>query len=420
MSIANHPKEQIGRMQTGDLKLVKSINDRLVLNLLRVNKILSSSDLVRITGMRPSTIFNILKDMASQSLVLNLGKGESTDKGGKKPYLWSLNSSAAYALGVDVEVGELTAVILDFGAEIVAKKIYRIDKFEKLDELVHHINVIVDDILSQSMIDRTKVIGLGVAVAGIVDNDTNLVVMTDVFQEMNVPMLDALRKQYPFPVTIENNANASAVGDKWIGVARDSRNSMTVLMEFDRNVHGFGIGVIINEQLYKGSSFCAGELNLPMSDLGEMLTNIRSELRNGPVLRQYDSSPSSVDTRVMIDAAKKGDPVALSFFKRVGHFIGKRIASVIAVLNPDMLIVAGDLAELDGIIVAPLKEAIEMETLSTTSNALNVVTSSHGHYSVAVGAASTVLAAYFKVPDIGSLNSLTANRFKQGRGGRTA
>jgi hypothetical protein len=122
-------------MQTGDLKLVKNINDRLVLNLIRVNKILSSSDLVRITGMRPSTIFNILKDMAAQSLVINLGKGESTEKGGKKPYLWSLNNEAAFALGVDVEVGELTAVILNFCAEIVAKKIYRIDKFETLDEL---------------------------------------------------------------------------------------------------------------------------------------------------------------------------------------------------------------------------------------------------------------------------------------------
>ncbi len=397
-------------MQTGDLKLVKNINDRLVLNLIRVNKIMSSSDLVRITGMRPSTIFNILKDMAAQSLVINLGKGESTEKGGKKPYLWSLNNEAAFALGVDVEVGELTAVILNFCAEIVAKKIYRIDKFETLDELDHHITVIVDDILTESKIDRTKVVGLGVAVAGIVDNVTDLVVMTDVFQEMNVPMLAALRKHYSFPVVVENNANASAVGDKWIGVARDSRNSMTVLMEFDKNVHGIGIGIIINEEIYRGSSFCAGELIMPMSDLGEMLTNVRSQLRKGDILKQYDSSPLSIDTRVMIDAAKKGDRIALSFFNRLGHFIGRRIGSVIGVLNPDMLIISGDLAELDEIIVRPVKEAIELDTLSITSETLRVVTSSHGHYSVAMGAASIILGSHFKVPDVRSLNSVTGNR----------
>lgn len=399
-------------MQTGDLKLVKSINDRLVLSLIRVNKILSSSDLVKITGMRPSTIFNILKDMSAQSLVINLGKGESTEKGGKRPYLWSLNSEAAYALGVDVEVGELTAVILNFCAEIVAKKIYRIDKFETLDELVSHINVIVNDILTESQIDRSKVVGLGVAVAGIVDINTELVVMTDVFQEMNVPMLAALRKHYSFPVIVENNANASAVGDKWIGVARQSRNSITVLMEFDKNVHGLGMGIIVNEELYRGSSFCAGELIMPMSDLAEMLTNVRSQLRSGPVLKQYDSSPASIDTAIMIEAAKKGDPVAVSFFRRVGHFIGRRISAIIAVLNPDMLIISGDLAELNEIIVGPVKEAIEMDTLSITSDTLKVVTSSHGHYSVAMGVASIILGSHFKVPDVRSLNPVRENGIK--------
>ncbi len=398
-------------MQTGDLKLVKSINDRLVLNLIRVNKIMSSSDLVKITGMRPSTIFNILKDMGAKSLVINLGKGESTEKGGKKPYLWSLNNQAAYALGVDVEVGELTAVILDFSAEIVAKKIYKIDKFETLDELVHHIIVIVDDILSESGIDRSRVIGLGAAIAGVVNTETGVVVMTDVFQEMNVPILEALKKHYSFPVIVENNANASAVGDKWVGVARESRNSMTVLMEFDRNVHGFGIGVIINEELYRGSSFSAGELNLPMADLGEMLTNVRSQLRSGPILKQYDISPASVDTRIMIDAAKRGDQVAISFFNRLGNFIGRRISSIIGVLNPDMLIISGDLAELDELIITPVRNTIEIETLSITSEVLRVVTSSHGHYSVAMGAASIILGSHFKVPDVRSLNSITANDF---------
>ncbi len=396
-------------MQTGDLKLVKSINDRLVLNLIRVNKIMSSSDLVKITGMRPSTIFNILKDMAARSLVINLGKGESTEKGGKKPYLWSLNNKAAYALGVDVEVGELTAVILDFCAEIVAKKIYKIDKFETLDELVHHITVIVEDILSESKVDRDNVVGLGVAVAGIVDNNTNLVVMTDVFQEMNVPMLDALKKHYSFPVIVENNANASAVGDKWIGVARESKNSMTVLMEFDRNVHGIGIGIIINEELYRGSSFCAGELNMPMSDLVELLTNVRSRLHEGTILREYDSSPAMIDTRIMIDAAKKGDPIAVSFFNRLGYLTGRRISPIIAVLNPDMLIISGDLAELGDLIISPVRQAIEIDTLSNTSAVLKVVTSSHGHYSVSMGVASIILGSHFKVPDVRSLNSVIGN-----------
>ena len=75
-----------------------------------------------------------------------------------------------------------------------------------------------------------------------------------------------------------------------------------------------------------------------------------------------------------------------------------------------MLIISGDLAELDEIIVRPVKEAIELDTLSITSETLRVVTSSHGHYSVAMGAASIILGSHFKVPDVRSLNSVTGNR----------
>ena len=397
-------------MQTGDLKLVKSINDRLVLNLVRTNKVISSSDLVKVTGMRPSTIFNILNDLAAQSMVINLGKGESTEKGGKKPYLWSLNDEAAYAIGLDFEIGQLTAVVLNFAADIVAKKTYKIEDFETLDELVQQIKMIVDDILSGSKIPREKVIGMGIAIAGIVNSETGVAVMTSVFPQMNVPFLAALKKHYTFPIVVENNANASAVGDKWVGVAKESKNCMTVLVEFDKNFRGMGIGLIVNEEIYHGSSFSAGEINSPLLNLREMLDNVRTFMSMGPVLKQYESTPDIVDVNIMIDAAKKGDEVAISFFKRLGYLIGRSISGFIAVLNPDMLIISGDIAELGEIIAAPVKTSIDLQVLSITSGALKVVTSSHGHYAVAMGAASIILANHFKVPNVKAINSSPAVR----------
>jgi N-acetylglucosamine repressor len=102
--------------------VVKDINEQLVLRLVQGHETISSSELVKITGMRPSTIFNIIKELSSKSFVQFYGKGESTDKGGKKPFVWTLNKEAAYTIGLDIEVGEMTSVILDFGGGIVAKK----------------------------------------------------------------------------------------------------------------------------------------------------------------------------------------------------------------------------------------------------------------------------------------------------------
>ncbi|HUI29507.1 MAG TPA: ROK family protein [Candidatus Acidoferrales bacterium] len=391
-------------MQTGDHRLLKSINVRLVLNLVRLNKVISSSDLARITGMQPSTIFNILRELTANSHVLNLGKGDSTDRGGKRPYLWSLNKEAAYAIGIDIEIGQLTTVVLDFSSEIVHKKVKKIETSETLTELVRQIVEAVDEIIVESHIDSHKILGVGVAVAGIVDSDAGVVVMTDVLPEVNVPMLEAMKEVFKFPVFVENNANASVVGEKWIGVARDSKNCLNVLVEFDKGVSGLGIGLLLNEELYRGSSYSAGEINIAMPDLHEVLLNVRPHLAEGQVLKKYDASPQELEISTMIDAAKRDDEVAISFFQRLGYQIGKNISRVVAAFNPDMLILSGDVAEVGDLMIAPVKSVIDMDLLSVSSEALKTVTSSQGHYSVAIGAASLVLSDYFKVPNVRLVN----------------
>ncbi len=391
-------------MQTGDHRLLKNINQRLVLNLVRLNRIISSSDLVRVTGMQPSTIFNILKDLTNNSLVLNLGKGDSTDKGGKKPFLWGLNREAAYAIGIDLEIGQVTAVILDFSSEIIKKKVYKIANFKNVDELVQEMVRVVNDIIRESNLDPANILGIGVAVAGIVNSNSGVLVMTDVLQEVNVPLLETLGKALPYPVMLENNANASVVGDKWIGVAKESRNCLNVLIEVDEGVGAIGIGFLVNEELYRGSSFSAGEINPSMSDLHDMLLNVRTHLTDGEVLKAYDQSPKDISIDILIDAAKKGDKIALTFFERLGYQIGRNISRVVAAFNPDMLVLSGDVAELGDVIVAPVKSVMDMELLAVTSEAVKMVTSSHGHYSVATGAACLVLSEYFRVPTVRLVN----------------
>ncbi len=392
------------KMQTGDHSLVKSINERLVLNLVRLNKIISSSDLVRITGMQPSTIFNILRDLTTNSRVLNLGKGDSTEKGGKRPYLWGLNKEAAYAIGIDIEIGQLTVVVLDFSSEIVCKKVKKIETSRTLEDLVRQIVETVNEVIIESGIDSGKILGAGIAVAGVVNSDAGIVVMTDVLPEVNVPLLEAVNRVFSFPVFVENNANASVVGEKWIGVAKDSKNCLNVLVEFDKGVSGIGIGLIMNEELYRGSSFSAGEINITMPDLHEVLLNVRNHLADGRVLKQYNASPQDLEINIMIEAAKAGDEVAVSFFARLGYQISKNISRVVAAFNPDMLVLSGDIAEVDDLIVKPVKQVIDMELLAISSEVLRIVTSLHGRYSVAIGAACLVLSDYFKVPNVRLVN----------------
>jgi predicted NBD/HSP70 family sugar kinase len=380
-------------------RVVKDINEQLVLKLILEHDVISSSDLVKITGMRPSTIFNILKELSAKSFVTFYGKGESTNKGGKKPYIWTLNKNAAYVIGLDIEVGEITSVILDFSGGIVAKKHRKIDTGKTVDELAENIINLVDRIIEENNIDKEKILGLGVAFAGIVDFRRGVVAMSSVLPEMNFPLLEKL-KSLPFPVVVENNANAAAIGLKWNGNDKTKRNYVIVLVEIDQSVSGLGIGIVIDGELYRGSSFCAGELYPHLATLKEILSSIRSRFIESEVLKNYMSSFDMIDIGVLLEAAKQGDEVAKLVFSMIGNMVGQTIAPAVALLNPDTLIITGVVAELEDILIASIRKEIEMKVISITSNALSIVADKHYHYSVAYGAAALILDGYFRLPSV--------------------
>lgn len=379
--------------------VVKDINEQLVLRLIQENEIISSSDLVHTTGMRPSTVFNILKRLTEKKFVIYHGKGNSTDKGGKKPFMWSLNKNAAYVVGLDIEVNEMTCVILDFSGHIVSKKISKLETGWTVDELIKSIIKFVNSTLSENKISSNDVLGLGVAFAGIVDFKKGVVVMSSVIPEMDFPLLDKL-KVLPFPVLIENNANAAAIGLKWNGNDKSKRTYISVLVEIDKNVSGLGIGLVIEGELYRGTSYCAGELYPHLPSLLEILATVRSRLTESPLLAEYSSSLESIDIEFLLEAAKNGDEIAKLIFSIIGTTVGSKIAPVVALLNPDTLIISGCVAELEDFMINTIKKVIEMNVLSITCKSLSVEVDKYHHYSVAVGAASIILEDYFKLPNV--------------------
>ena len=399
-------KKKAARIQTGDVHLIKDLNERLVLNLIRTHETISGADLAALTGMRPSTISNLLKDLAAQSLIINLGKGESTARGGKKPFLWSLNKEALFAVGLDVEVDEVSAVVLDMGSNIVGRNVYKRAVVTNYDEVVAHVHEAIASILAECRVPRERIAGLCLAVAGVVDHHKGVIRLTDVFSQRNIPLLEHLRPHYAFPLVLENNANAAAIGAKWFGNNKGSTDYLTVLVEIDRNVGGMGVGLVLNNELYRGATFCAGELNIRLPMIGDLLRSLRPQFDKGVILRDYKDAIEVLDIFTLIDAAKQGDKIALSFFDALGHIIGKSLAKPVALINPEKIILAGDIAEIGARILEPLRAAIAPEILNLVAETLQFEVAEYGRDSVAIGAAALILNEFFKMPMVTQQESL--------------
>ncbi|MBU0475333.1 MAG: ROK family transcriptional regulator [Bacteroidetes bacterium] len=388
------------KLRSFDSSVVKDINEHLVLKLIQENEIISSSELVKQTGMRPSTIFNILKELSAKSFVSFYGKGDSTNKGGKKPHIWNLNREAAYSIGLDIEVGEMSAVVLDFGGGIVAKKTVKIEDSHHAEELVENIKKVVNTVVEENNLNTEKILGLGIAVAGIVNTRSGVISISSVVHEMNLPILSKLT-DLPFPVYIENNANAAAIGLDLKNKNSRRENCITVLVEIDQHVSGLGIGIILNGEIYRGTSFCAGEIFTHMPTLKEILTNFRSRFHESEYLREYSSNVEDIDIKILLNAAKNEDKIAQQIFTVIGSIVGQIIAPAIGLLNPKSLVITGVIAELDELIIQSVRREIELKAISFANNALSIEVDKHHQYSVSVGAAALVLGKFFRMPSLG-------------------
>jgi len=388
----------LSTVQSYDFRLIRNINERIVLNLILENETISGADLARLSGMQPSTISNILKGLKRRDLVKNLGKGESTFKGGKRPFLWEINSSAAYALGLDVEIGQTAIALLGLNGDVKKKKIYKTNGITNPKELSQHLLRSVADLIKDSGVELEKILGAGIAIAGIVNRGSGEVMMTDIIPQMNFSITSAMQKKYNFPVIAENNANASAIGSKVVGNAKGERNFMTVLIKVDAHVSGIGVGLVLNGELYHGTNYCSGEVTPEYPPMYNMISRLRDHFNKGKILKKYLNKIEDLNIRMLIDAANEGDALAIQYFMLLGSLIGSSISKHIAMINPARVIITGDVAEVGDLILDSIKEFVSYELVPVSKESLSIVASKSGRYSVAVGAASIILDEFLKVP----------------------
>jgi len=384
--------------QTGSYKLVRSINGHLVLNLIREHQKISGSELSKMTGMRPSTISSLLKELEGKNLIVNTGKGESTSRGGKRPFLWRINNTVAYVIGVDVEIGVVTSVLMDLDGKIVYKAVNTFKSKRTKNDLISNIEVSVNEVLYKSCISTEKILGMGIAVAGIVDYQTGVIKITDLLPKIDFDISSIFKEKYSFPTFVENNANAASIGAKWVGPAIGVNNFMTVLIEVGSEVGGLGLGIIINGKIYHGFSFCSGELDVQLPTITGILGHLRHKMVKGTYFHKFQNQVRKITLHHLVNAAKLEDVVAIQYFQKLGHVIGKAIASPIALLNPELVVITGKIAGVGAPLLQSIRREVQLHTLDITNQAVRFGEHPYGSFSVSIGAASLILDDFFKVP----------------------
>ncbi len=238
-----------------NLDRVGGFNDAVVLDAIRRTERLSRVELAAATGLSGQAISNIIRRLLDAGLVREAGRQKSTGLG-KPRTLLELEPSGQYAVGVHLDPAVVTVVVLDLTGDVVARRSVGTPYDDDPAVLIDRIAATIEDVITQAGAPRERVIGAGIAAPGPIDVERGVVVDPPNLSAWHlVPLRDELRERTGLPVLLDKDVTAAAAAEKWAGGSE--RHGDFVFFYLGT---GIGAGLVIGDEVVRGSSSNVGEI----------------------------------------------------------------------------------------------------------------------------------------------------------------
>jgi predicted NBD/HSP70 family sugar kinase len=372
-----------------------------IISFLCSNGSFTIADLCKEVNLSIPKVTTLIGELMNDGLVEDLGKVEST--GGRKPNLYGMVGNSVFFLGVDIKQNHVNIGLTDLQKNLIEIKEgipYKLSNSQ--DALIDLIEIIKNFVKNLS-IKKEKILGLGVNLSGRINHDTGYSYSFFNFNEE--PLSKSLEKELNIKTFLENDSRAMAYGEFNSGLVRDEKNVLFLNLD-----HGLGMGVMINKQLYYGKSGFAGEFghipifnNNIICQCGKkgcletegsgwaLVRNFKEKIEGGTSSILIDKGKNfskihEIDMDKIIAAANNDDVLAIDLIADLGDKLGRGIALLINIFNPELVIIGGSLAKTGEYIMLPIKSAINKYSLSLVNSDTKIKLSSLGEKSGVIGA----------------------------------
>ena len=386
----NLKKANVARSDT-----IRYINRQIVLNYVREKEPISRAEISHETALQRSTVSLIVEDLKNQGLIYEI-EGEST--GGRPPNLLKLRAAGCMAIGVDIGTAKTTVATGDLVGRVLRRESFSTDPDREVT-LCRIANCIQELIKSEPAIE-----GIGISVPGLVEAETGTALFIPHFKWRDWSIADELREITGMPVSIDNDANAAALAELWLGrpEIRDVRDFILVLVE-----EGLGTGIIFDGQVYHGMEGGAGEFGhmtigrgAPVScaagseECWEAFASERAALARYAA-KSNDARNINISFSELVDHAFEGDEAAKSSLTETAYYLGLGISNLTKGLSPEAVIVAGQISRAWPLIADELHSAITHNSICRGLPSASTFASTLGEDTRLLGALSLVLAGKF-------------------------
>ena len=368
----------------------------------------------------------MLNELIEDGLVIERGYAAST--GGRKPVMYSMKPDVMYMVSVALDQLITKIALIDLSnqyvTEITKTDIPLAGNTRALSVLTDKI----DEFINNVSVDKEKIIGIGIGMPGFVDaiKGANYTFL----QTTGTTINQFISEKVKLPVFIDNDSSLIALAELRFGAAHNKKNAMVINASW-----GVGLGLILNGELFRGHNGFAGEfshiplfLNNKMCTCGKsgcletessllvVIEKAQRALQDGKPSLLKGLPPNQVEQacEMIIDAAGKGDKLAVELLSEAGYNIGRGVAILIHILNPEVVVLSGRGSLAGKIWQAPIQQALNEHCIPRLCANTEIKVSEFGYHAELIGAAALVMEHFedmdtMEVPGRRSLTTAAVN-----------
>jgi len=386
----------------------KFILKRTILKLIYRDGSKSIPDLSKIIKMSTPTVTRAIDDLMSEGLILDEGTG--TSSGGRRPNLYGINPASRYVMGIDISRYYVRIGIFDLLNQPATSIKVLNEGLETKADILTFIKKEVSEYIANSKIPETSILGIGVALPGLIDIRTGI---SYSYLANDKPASALFEECLNHTVYVEHDTRSMALGELSFGQAKGKQNVLCLNIG-----SGISISMILNGQLYSGISGFAGEFgHIQVEPDGQLcycgkigcletlasgttlIRKAKKELAEGAtslITNLVDHDFTKISIGIILTAAQNGDQFAIGLLSQIGEHLGKGIAVLIHLFNPELIIIGGELSKAGNYLTDPIQQNLNKYTIAKIRKDTHISISELGENAGIMGTVALVMDKIFE------------------------
>jgi glucokinase-like ROK family protein len=360
---------------------------------------LSRTDLAEEMGITKAAVTIIVNDLIAHNIIIETES--RTTSSGRPPVVLEINPNHGLVAAIDMGATHLSAALGDFSARILEEIEIPFRVADGPEKCLQKADQVLCELLAKRGLTPTDLAGIGIGVPGPVITEQGTVMAPPIMPGWDrYPIRATLEEKWSTSITLNNDAELGALGEWAYGAGRGERN-----LAFIKVGSGIGAGLIINRQIYGGTTGSAGEIghltvdeNGPLCACGNhgcleafagghaIASQARKLVTSGKRTLLSEKEINSLSAQDVAEAARRGDLPAQEIIKRSGTYIGIAIAGLINLINPSTVIIGGGVAQVGDLLTASIRQAVRERSLRASEHGVKITTAMLGRRSSLIGA----------------------------------